>query len=186
MARSIELEMIRNIGIMAHIDAGKTTTTERILYYTGVQLQDRRGPRRCSRRWTGWNRSKNGASRSRPRRRHAIWDDHIDQHHRYAGPCRFHRWRSNVPLRVLDGAVAVFDGVAGVEPQTETVWRQADKYRRTSHLLRQQDGPYRCRFLWGRRQLSGSDSVDQGTRLSFSCRSGLERPNSSVLSTLSR
>ncbi|MEI2698688.1 MAG: GTP-binding protein [Microthrixaceae bacterium] len=50
-------------------------------------------------------------------------------------------------LRVLDGAVAVFDAVAGVEPQTETVWRQADKLQRPAHVLRQQDGPHRCRLL---------------------------------------
>src|SRR6266704_683271 len=77
MPRSHELSKLRNIGIMAHIDAGKTTTTERILYYTGVA----------------------------------------------------HKIEVERSLRVLDGAVAVFDAVQGVEPQSETVWRQADRYK---------------------------------------------------------
>jgi elongation factor G len=126
MARTTPLEDIRNIGICAHIDAGKTTTTERILFYTG--------------------------------RSHKIGEVHegaatmdwMEQEQERgititsaATFCRWGKYQINIidtpghvdftieverSLRVLDGAVAVFDGVAGVEPQSETVWRQADKY----------------------------------------------------------
>ena len=130
MPRTHPLEDTRNIGIMAHIDAGKTTTTERILYYTGVNYkigevhegtatmdwmvqEQERGITITSAATTCfWNEDR----RARP-----------DQHHRHAGPRRLHR-RGRASLRVLDGAVAVFDAVAGVEPQSETVWRQADRY----------------------------------------------------------
>ena len=120
------IERYRNIGIMAHIDAGKTTTTERILYYTGKSYKMGE-VHEAPRRWTGWSRSRSAASPS-PRRRPPpsgtitainIIDTpgHVD--------FTIEVERS---LRVLDGAVAVFDGAAGVEPQSETVWRQADKY----------------------------------------------------------
>src|SRR5436305_6114602 len=131
MARQVPLKDTRNIGIMAHIDAGKTTTTERILFYTGVnykigevhdgtatmdwmvQEQERgititSAATTCFWRLQGVNHRIN------------IIDTpgHVD-------------FTAEVErsLRVLDGAVAVFDSVAGVEPQSETVWRQADKYR---------------------------------------------------------
>jgi len=126
-SREYPLEKYRNIGIMAHIDAGKTTTTERVLYYTGktykigevhegaavmdfmVQEQER-GITITSAATT------------------AVWRGHriniIDTPGHVDFTIEVER-----SLRVLDGAVAVFDSVAGVEPQTETVWRQANKYK---------------------------------------------------------
>ncbi len=135
MPREYPLERTRNIGIMAHIDAGKTTTTERILYYTGVNYKI--------------GEVHDGAATM----------DYMEQEQERGititsaattcswqpleGPFSKHRFRINIidtpghvdftieverSLRVLDGAVAVFDGVAGVEPQSETVWRQADRY----------------------------------------------------------
>jgi len=127
MARTFPLEKTRNIGIMAHIDAGKTTTTERILYYTG--------------RTHKMGEVHEGA---------AVMDWMEQEQERgititsAATACEWEGHRINIidtpghvdftveverSLRVLDGAVAVFDSVAGVEPQSETVWRQADKYR---------------------------------------------------------
>ena len=127
MARKTPLHFYRNIGIMAHIDAGKTTTTERILYYTGrshkigevhegaatmdwMEQEQERGITITSAATT------------------CFWRDHriniIDTPGHVDFTIEVER-----SLRVLDGAVAVFDSVAGVEPQSETVWRQADKYR---------------------------------------------------------
>ena len=125
--RDLPLERYRNIGIMAHIDAGKTTTTERVLYYTGktykigevheggavmdhmVQEQER-GITITSAATT------------------AFWRDHRINIINTPGHVDF-TIEVERSLRVLDGAVAVFDSVAGVEPQTETVWRQANKYK---------------------------------------------------------
>jgi len=127
MPRKVQLEKTRNIGIMAHIDAGKTTTTERILYYTGrthkmgevhegaavmdwMEQEQERGITITSAATT------------------AYWEDHrvniIDTPGHVDFTVEVER-----SLRVLDGAIALFDSVAGVEPQSETVWRQADKYR---------------------------------------------------------
>jgi elongation factor G len=134
MAREYPLERYRNIGIMAHIDAGKTTTTERILYYTGksykigevhdgaatmdwMEQEQERGITITSAATTTFWSADDGEG---PKHRINIIDTpgHVD--------FTIEVERS---LRVLDGAVAVFDGVAGVEPQSETVWRQADKYK---------------------------------------------------------
>src|SRR4051812_17205694 len=127
MPRTFPLEKTRNIGIRAHIDAGKTTTTERILYYTGrthkmgevhegaavmdwMEQEQERGITITSAATT------------------ATWNDHriniIDTPGHVDFTVEVER-----SLRVLDGAIALFDSVAGVEPQSETVWRQADKYR---------------------------------------------------------
>src|ERR1700723_2558866 len=127
MPRTTPLERYRNIGICAHIDAGKTTTTERILYYTGkshkigevhdgaatmdfMEQEQERGITITSAATT------------------CFWNDHriniIDTPGHVDFTIEVER-----SMRVLDGAVAVFDAVAGVEPQSETVWRQADKYR---------------------------------------------------------
>ena len=127
MARQFPLDKTRNIGIMAHIDAGKTTTTERILFYTGrthkmgevhegaavmdwMEQEQERGITITSAATT------------------AAWRDHRINILDTPGHVDF-TVEVERSLRVLDGAIAVFDSVAGVEPQSETVWRQADKYR---------------------------------------------------------
>jgi elongation factor G len=134
MARSHPLERYRNFGIMAHIDAGKTTTTERILYYTGksykigevhdgaatmdwMEQEQERGITITSAATTCLWKAEEGNG---PEHRLNIIDTpgHVD--------FTIEVERS---LRVLDGAITAFDGVAGVEPQSETVWRQADKYK---------------------------------------------------------
>src|SRR6188474_753501 len=126
MPRATPLGDYRNIGIMAHIDAGKTTTTERILYYTGKshkigEVHDGA----ATMDWMEQEQERGITITSAATT--CFWNDHriniIDTPGHVDFTIEVER-----SLRVLDGAVAVFDGVAGVEPQSETVWRQADKY----------------------------------------------------------
>ncbi len=120
------LNQVRNIGIMAHIDAGKTTTTERILYYTGVNYKiGEVHDGGATMDWMEQEQERGITITSAATT--CYWNDHkiniIDTPGHVDFTVEVER-----SLRVLDGAVAVFDGVAGVEPQSETVWRQADKY----------------------------------------------------------
>ncbi len=127
MARSHPLDKYRNIGIMAHIDAGKTTTTERILYYTGKSYkigEVHEGTATMD--WMEQEQERGITITSAATT--CFWNDHriniIDTPGHVDFTIEVER-----SLRVLDGAVACFDGVAGVEPQSETVWRQAEKYK---------------------------------------------------------
>jgi elongation factor G len=127
MVRITPLERYRNIGIMAHIDAGKTTTTERVLYYTGRSYkigEVHEGTATMD--WMEQEQERGITITSAATT--CFWNDHriniIDTPGHVDFTIEVER-----SLRVLDGAVAVFDSVAGVEPQSETVWRQADKYR---------------------------------------------------------
>ena len=127
MPRTHTLDKYRNIGIMAHIDAGKTTTTERVLYYTGKshkigEVHDGA----ATMDWMEQEQERGITITSAATT--CFWQDHriniIDTPGHVDFTIEVER-----SLKVLDGAIAVFDGVAGVEPQSETVWRQADKYK---------------------------------------------------------
>src|SRR5437667_1394246 len=127
MPREYSLEKTRNIGIAAHIDAGKTTTTERILYYTGRTYkigEVHEGTATMD--WMEQEQERGITITSAATT--CFWEDHriniIDTPGHVDFTAEVER-----SLRVLDGAVAVFCAVGGVEPQSETVWRQADKYQ---------------------------------------------------------
>jgi elongation factor G len=124
--QTAELAKVRNIGIMAHIDAGKTTTTERILFYTGINYkigEVHEGAATMD--WMEQEQERGITITSAATT--AMWRDHTINLIDTPGHVDF-TVEVERSLRVLDGAVAVFDGVAGVEPQSETVWRQADRY----------------------------------------------------------
>ncbi len=123
---ALELARLRNIGVMAHIDAGKTTTTERILFYTGINYkigEVHEGAATMD--WMEQEQERGITITSAATT--CIWRDHTINLIDTPGHVDF-TVEVERSLRVLDGAVAVFDGVAGVEPQSETVWRQADRY----------------------------------------------------------
>src|SRR6056297_2675107 len=127
MARQFPLEKIRNIGIMAHIDAGKTTTTERILYYTGrVHKMGEVHDGAAVMDWMEQEQERGITITSAATT--CQWNDHriniIDTPGHVDFTVEVER-----SLRVLDGAIGVFCSVGGVEPQSETVWRQADRYK---------------------------------------------------------
>ena len=127
MAREFPVDRYRNIGIMAHIDAGKTTTTERILFYTGKSYKiGEVHDGAATMDWMEQEQERGITITSAATT--CMWKDHriniIDTPGHVDFTIEVER-----SLRVLDGAVAVFDSVAGVEPQSETVWRQADKYK---------------------------------------------------------
>src|SRR4051812_9199646 len=127
MPRTIELSNLRNIGIMAHIDAGKTTTTERILYYTG--RTHKMGEVHEGAAVMDWMEQEQERGITITSAATAcVWEGHRINILDTPGHVDF-TVEVERSLRVLDGAIALFDSVAGVEPQSETVWRQADKYR---------------------------------------------------------
>jgi len=139
-----QLANMRNIGIMAHIDAGKTTTTERILYYTGKSYkigEVHEGTAVMD--WMEQEQERGITITSAATT--CFWKDTkiniIDTPGHVDFTVEVERC-----LRVLDGVIAVFCAVGGVEPQSETVWRQADRYRIPPDSLHQQDGSGRCRL----------------------------------------
>ncbi len=143
MPRTAPLERTRNIGIMAHIDAGKTTTTERILFYSGVNYKlGEVHDGAATMDWMEQEQERGITITSAATT--CYWRDHriniIDTPGHVDFTIEVER-----SLRVLDGAICVFDCVAGVEPQSETVWRQADRYGvpRIAHTARSKSAPTR-------------------------------------------
>ncbi len=127
MARAKSLDLQRNIGIMAHIDAGKTTTTERILYYTGVNYKiGEVHDGAATMDWMEQERERGITITSATTQ--CFWKDYVINIIDTPGHVDF-TIEVERSLKVLDGAVGVFCAVAGVQPQSETVWRQADKYK---------------------------------------------------------
>ncbi|HNU73590.1 MAG TPA: GTP-binding protein, partial [Deltaproteobacteria bacterium] len=127
MKRSVPIEQIRNIGIMAHIDAGKTTTTERILYYTGKSYKmGEVHDGQATMDWMEQERERGITITSAATT--CSWKDHFINIIDTPGHVDF-TIEVERSLRVLDGAVGVFCAVGGVQPQSETVWRQAERYR---------------------------------------------------------
>jgi len=127
VATPVALDRVRNIGIMAHIDAGKTTTTERILYYTGrTHKMGEVHEGAATMDWMAQEQERGITITSAATT--AFWRDYRINIIDTPGHVDF-TMEVERSLRVLDGAVAVFDSVAGVQPQSETVWRQADRYR---------------------------------------------------------
>lgn len=127
MARQYSLEKVRNIGIIAHIDAGKTTVSERVLYYTGKSYKI--GEVHEGEAVMDWmEQEKERGITITAAATTCFWHDHVINIIDTPGHIDF-TIEVQRSLRVLDGAVTVFDGVAGVEAQSETVWRQADKYK---------------------------------------------------------
>ena len=152
---------------MAHIDAGKTTATERILYYTGrTHKIGEVHEGAATMDWMVQEQERGITITSAATT--AFWHDYriniIDTPGHVDFTVEVER-----SLRVLDGAVALFDSVAGVQPQSETVWRQADKYARAAHRVHQQDGPRRRRL----RRLGADDGRPprRATPCRCSCRS---------------
>src|SRR6202789_1032901 len=126
-SNTIPLHMFRNIGIIAHIDAGKTTTTERILYYTGtIHKMGDIDDGNTTMDWMPQEQERGITITAAATT--TFWKDHRINIIDTPGHVDF-TLEVERSLRVLDGAVAVFDGVNGVEPQSETVWRQANKYK---------------------------------------------------------
>ena len=154
MARKTPISRYRNIGICAHVDAGKTTTTERVLFYTG--LSHKIGEVHDGAATMDWMEQEqergititSAATTCFWKGMDAQFDEHriniIDTPGHVDFTIEVER-----SLRVLDGAVVVLCGSSGVQPQTETVWRQANKYEVPRMVFRQQDGPRRCRFPQG-------------------------------------
>ncbi|NLK19612.1 MAG: GTP-binding protein, partial [Synergistaceae bacterium] len=125
--QTLDMKRIRNIGIAAHIDAGKTTTTERILFYTGRNYK--MGETHEGAATMDWmEQEKERGITITSAATTCIWADHFVNIIDTPGHVDF-TVEVERSMRVLDGAVAVFCAVGGVEPQSETVWRQADRYR---------------------------------------------------------